>query len=190
MLNKTLAACARRIRQHHEPPTTVRGIFLAGGNGDGSARRLHLPVLTLSSSSVISPLGMSFSNNAMLLFMFSILRMQIDFNKCLSLKVALLNLIKKLATWAKVADAMDTEVPRTVAAILPTRVILITYCLIKLFPDQDFSCSPVAFPKGGPRLLDFARADAALQQLLDSLLAAGMPCLGPACIILLSKFMS
>jgi hypothetical protein len=120
----------------------VRGIFLAGGDCGGSARWLHLPVLTLSSSSVISPLGMSFSNNAMLLFMFSILMMLIDFNNSLSPKVALLNLITILSTWARVVDAMDTEVPSTVAAILPTHVILITYYLIKAF-----SCSPVAFPE-------------------------------------------
>jgi hypothetical protein len=105
---------------------------------------------------------MPFSTNDMLRFMFSILRMLIDFNNSLSLKVALLNLITKLSTWAKVADAMDTEVPSTVAAILPTHVILITYCLIKLFPDQTFSCSPVAFLEGGSRLLDFVRAGATL----------------------------
>ena len=69
----------------------------------------------------------------MLLFMFSIIRMLIDFNNSLSLKVALLNLITILSAWAGVVDAMDTEVPSTVAAILPTHVILITYCQIKLF---------------------------------------------------------
>jgi hypothetical protein len=76
---------------------------------------------------------MSFSKNAMLLFMFSILRMLIDFNNSLSLKVALLNLITKLSTWARVVDAMDTEVPSTVASILPTHAILITCCLMKPF---------------------------------------------------------
>jgi len=58
--DETLAAFARRIRRRHEPPTSVRGIFLAGSDGGGSARQLHLPVLTLSSFSIISPLGMSF----------------------------------------------------------------------------------------------------------------------------------
>jgi len=57
-------------------------------------------------------------------------------------------------------------------------------------PDQTFSCSSISFPEGGSRLLDFAVAGATLRQLLDALLAAGMPCLGPACIIRLSKFMS
>jgi hypothetical protein len=45
----------------------------------------------------------------------------------------LLNLITKLSTWARVVDAMDTEVPSTVASILPTHAILITCCLMKPF---------------------------------------------------------
>jgi hypothetical protein len=65
-----------------------------------------------------APLGMSFSNNGMPLFMFLILKILIDLNNSLYLKVALLNLITILSTWVRVGDVMDTEVPFTAAPII------------------------------------------------------------------------
>jgi hypothetical protein len=52
------------------------------------------------------------------LFMFLILKILIDLNNSLYLKVALLNLITILSTWARVGDVMDTEVPFTAAPII------------------------------------------------------------------------
>jgi len=54
-------------------------------------------------------LGMPFHNNHMMLFMFVILKMIIDLNNSLRLKVALLNLITVSSTWARVIDVMDSE---------------------------------------------------------------------------------
>jgi len=50
-------------------------------------------------------LGMSFPNNGMVPFMFSILKMIIDLNNSLPLKVTLLHLIAILSTWARVLNA-------------------------------------------------------------------------------------
>ena len=64
-------------------------------------------------------LGMPFHNNHMMLFMFVILKMIIDLNNSLRLKVALLNLITVSSTWARVIDVMDSEVPLLSEYILP-----------------------------------------------------------------------
>lgn len=64
------------------------------------------------------PLGMSFPNNGVMLFIFSVLKMIIDLNNSLHLKVALLNLITISSTWARVIDVMDSEVPFTITPII------------------------------------------------------------------------
>ena len=115
-------------------------------------------------------LGMPFHNNHMMLFMFVILKMIIDLNNSLRLKVALLNLITVSSTWARVIDVMDSEVP-----------LLSKYIL----PAEPFSFSPLfqihisLLIQSGSRLFGFIGAGATLGQLFGSLFAASMAWLGP-----------